>query len=115
MNKPTFCIKNGVLWIAGAPFDLPFEAAEALMVDGQILVRVEPPVGTIFNRNILAYSDTGLLIWQIEECPHGTQSDKPYMAITKDRAGNIIAANWNGVDYLVNMENGAVATIAFNK
>lgn len=63
----------------------------------------------------IACSKAGLLLWQIEESLHGTELDRPYVAISKDEAGEIVAANWNGVDYRVNMENGSVRVKAFGK
>ena len=60
------------------------------------------------NRNIEAYKADGDLAWLIQECPAGGQNeDKPYMDIqVKD--GNLIAGNWVGLDFFVNLKDGSV-------
>jgi len=54
---------------------------QALVFNELLIVRVEPDVGKIFNRNIFAYSKDCQVRWQIEESPHGTEVDKPYTSI----------------------------------
>lgn len=115
MIKTSFQVKDGALWIAGTHIELPCEVGEILEAEGLVVVRLEPPIGQVFNRNIFAYSEQGLLLWQIEESPHGTEPDRPYVAISKDEAGGVVAANWNGIDYSVNLDNGYIKAKAFNK
>lgn len=115
MNTIDYQLQGGVLWIAGARVDLPYEVDEVLEMQDLVIVRVEPPVGQIFNRNVFAYTKQGLLVWEIEESPHGTELDKPFVGIRKGEPGELIAANWNGVDYSVNLKSGSIGVKAFNK
>ncbi|MGI1679885.1 MAG: hypothetical protein K6L75_14175 [Cellvibrionaceae bacterium] len=61
------------------------------------------------NRNIEAYKADGDLAWVIQECPAGGQNeDKAYMDIqVKD--GQLIACNWIGLDFIVNLKTGSVS------
>jgi len=60
------------------------------------------------NRNIEAYDGTGKLIWMIEECPVGGDGvDKAYMNIWIEN-DKLIAGNWIGLNFIVNLENGTV-------
>ena len=70
------------------------------------MILVDPAPDVIFNRNVFALSIHGELLWQIEESPHGTQVDKPYVNLYCDKNGTVIAGNWNGVSYSVNLLNG---------
>ncbi|EGH15425.1 hypothetical protein PSYMP_29143, partial [Pseudomonas amygdali pv. morsprunorum str. M302280] len=56
---------------------MPYPVDTFLLSGGNVLVRLEPSAGTIFNRNIFAVSMTGEVLWQIDESSHGTQADKP--------------------------------------
>lgn len=67
----------------------------------------------IFNRNVSALSMHGELLWQIEESPHGTQIDKPYVNLLCDKHGLVITGNWNGLSYSADLHNGAFRIAAF--
>jgi len=66
------------------------------------------------NRNIEAYDQNGNLVWVIEEAPDGgANQDKAYMKIWLEE-GRLIAGNWIGIDYLVDVISGKVGPINFN-
>jgi hypothetical protein len=115
MNTNSFKIEGDNLFIANKCVALPFPIAEVFEYKDLIVARVEPCTGVIFNRNIFAFTAHGNLLWQIEESPHGTEKDKPYTRIFLNNDGLLVAANWIGVDYLVNVKNGSISTISFNK
>lgn len=117
MNAVSYQVREGALWIAGARVDLPCEVGEVLEIEGLVVVLVEPPIGEVLNRNVYAYTKQGLLAWQIEESPHGTELDKPFIGISVNtgNSGELIAANWNGVDYSVSLKDGSIAVKAFSK
>ncbi len=115
MNAENFQTKDGALVIAGRPVELPFPVQEVVECQDSIIVMIEPSAGVIFNRNVFAFSAQGELIWQIEECPHGTEVDKPFIGISCNNDDRIIASNWIGVDYLVDARSGGIAATAFNK
>lgn len=115
MNKNFFRVKDGVLYYLDKSIDLPYLVVDLVDCSGVILARVEPPAGVIFNRNIYAFSEMGDFCWQIEESPHGTQADKPYINVVCNTQGKIVAQNWNGVDYLVDASDGSILASAFDK
>ncbi|MCK1792767.1 hypothetical protein [Pseudomonas violetae] len=108
-------IDDGTLLIAGQPVPLPHPVKEALRHKDRLLILVEPPPDVIFNRNVFALSMHGELLWQIEESPHGTEVDKPYVNLHCDKNEWVIASNWNGLSYSVDLHNGAVSVAAFEK
>lgn len=115
MSNKSFELLNGKVIIDGHPVILPHIADEAFEWHDLIIVKVDPPSGTIFNRNVFGITNQGEILWQIEESPHGTQDDKPYIQISIEKSDNLIAENWNGVSYSVNPSNGKITVSAFNK
>ncbi|MFT3715636.1 MAG: hypothetical protein QM774_06735 [Gordonia sp. (in: high G+C Gram-positive bacteria)] len=95
--------------------ELPYPAADLLHVGDLGIVRVAPPEGVVYNRNVFAVNGDGGLVWQIQESPHGTQDDKPYTAIWIGADGRLMAGSWNGVDYEVSLVDGTVSPCAFPK
>jgi len=66
------------------------------------------------NRNIEAYDQNDNLVWIVEEAPDGGENlDKAYMKIWLDD-GRLIAGNWIGIDYLVDIDKGSVSPIKTN-
>ncbi len=110
-----FDINDGVIYINDKKIDLPFPVAEALEYEQSIIVRVDPPAKEIFNSNIYRFTLSGDCLWQIEPSPHGTQANKPYVSINTSSPNNLVVSNWNGVDYIVNIEDGSVEVKSFNK
>ena len=115
MNKVNYTIENKSIIMNGKKVDLPYEIVDVVNYQSLIIVRIEPAIGNIFNKNIYAFAENGDVKWQIEESPHGTQEDKPYTSLTIDKENKIIAGNWNGVDYSVSDVDGRVTPISFNK
>lgn len=115
MSTVEFRVEDGRLFIGGRLVDLPYAVDEVVECGDFLAVRVEPAIGVIFNRNVFAIARSGKVLWQIAESPHGTETDKPYVAIFRDKDEGLVAANWNGVDYLVSFESGDISTKAFNK
>jgi len=61
------------------------------------------------NRNVEAYDKKGNLVWVIQECPvGGAEQDKAYMNIWIE-SEKLLAGNWVGLDFIVNIENGNVS------
>jgi hypothetical protein len=115
MTSKIFEINDGLLFIANNHIDTPFKVEKVVYLNDQVIALMEPPAKTAFNRNIISYSTEGNLLWQIQESPHGTQIDKPYTSLHINDHKQLIAGNWNGVDYAVDLENGIVTAAAFDK
>lgn len=90
-------------------------ARQRISFEGLEIVRLYPSDEMLMeypriklNRNVEAYSPSGELVWIIEECSvGGTDEDKPYMNIFI-KNGQLIASNWIGLDFVVNLENGKI-------
>lgn len=115
MIVSSFKITNNLIFINGKKLELPFPVADALEYKKSIVVRVDPPAREILNDNIYCFTLSGNFLWQIEPSPHGTQVNKPYVSINVSSSSNLIASNWNGVNYIVNIEDGSIEVKSFNK
>ncbi len=115
MKKITFEIIKGILTVDGQTVDIPEFAENALEYGGLLIVKLDPPTGVVFNRNVFGITAHSHVQWQIEESPHGTQDDKPFTDVYIDNEGSLIAANWNGVSYSVDPDNGKITVSSFDK
>lgn len=60
------------------------------------------------NRNVLAFDQNANIVWEIQEAPHGDNEwPKPYTHLSKQDT-KLIASNWIGVDYVVDLKTGHV-------
>lgn len=95
--------------------ELPHEVVQQVPLGALLVLRVEPAPGQLFNRNVFAFDGEARQIWQIAESPHGTEADKPFMDLRVSPEGELIAGNWNGVEYRVHPETGALTVCGFGK
>ncbi len=63
MNSFLVRVENGVLIREGKHIDLPYPVAEVKEWKNYLIVRVEPPVGELFNRNVFAFTQDGDCVW----------------------------------------------------
>lgn len=88
---------------------LPRPIKEKISIGAITIVRIDDDKShgsgdKSLNRNIYAFSDDGLLLWQIQEAPDGGDKwPKPYMSIKREGL-NVIVGNWVGTDYLLNLD-----------
>jgi hypothetical protein len=68
-------------------FDYPVR--EVLVSDESIIVRVEPPPGTILNQNVFGLTLEGERLWTIGQLPH-VYEDSPYTGLSKRPDGAIL-------------------------
>jgi hypothetical protein len=109
-------MSGSILKIGNKNIELPAPIKQSVEVGKLTVVRVYPSDEVLndypqekLNRNVYAYDASGSLVWQIQEAPHGGGGeDKAYMHIKID-SGKLIAGNWIGLDYLVNVTNGLVS------
>lgn len=93
----------------------PFPVTKAIELPEFLVVLLDPPLGTICNRNVMAIRTDGMVVWQIEESPHGGEKNQPFVDIVQDEHGNVVARNWNGVEYQVDLASGAIETVGFRR
>lgn len=110
-----FRLSKGLLFLGDAVVDLPGPVGQIIETSNGAFVRLAPPVGEILNRNVFLVRSDGSIQWQIEESPHGTGADKPFMQIWLANPSRLCAGNWNGVDYEVDIDTGAIKACAFNR
>ncbi|KPZ18455.1 Uncharacterized protein ALO40_01960 [Pseudomonas syringae pv. viburni] len=115
MSSHNCRILDGELWIENRRVCMPYPVDMFLLSGGNVLVRLEPSAGTIFNRNIFAVSKTREVLWQIDDSSHGTQADKPFMSLYRDENDQVVVGCWNGVTYAVDVENGEIRVIHFDR
>jgi hypothetical protein len=68
----------------------------------------EPPLKTIYNRNIICEDYDGNLIWQVGEIISGNNAnqDVPFTSINYFDEKRIIAYNWIGAYYYITIKTG---------
>ncbi len=115
MTELNYSLNKGVLMVQGRVIEFPYPVVQSLEFQGLILVRLDPALGVTFNRNIFALDANGEVKWQITESPHGTEADKPYTSISITEKSQLIVGNWNGVDYVVALNDGSIIPQSFNK
>lgn len=106
---------QNILIIGEAKIFMDAPVKQRLELGSLTIVRVYPDDEELnsypqekLNRNVYAYDSLGKLLWQIQKAPHGgVEDDKAYMDI-KIVGGYLVAGNWIGVDYQVNLESGRV-------
>lgn len=113
-NTP-FTIEKGELKISGRLVETEYPVVQAFSTNGNVVARLQIPVGTIMNANVLCFSENGKLLWAIEESPHGGTASNSYVAINLNDNGSIVARNWNGVEYDVSSADGTVRSIGFRR
>jgi len=110
-----FKVDDGCLFIDGEAVRLPFPVVEAIGIDAAVAVRVDVPTGQAFNRNVYLIDAERRILWQIDESPHGTEADKPFMNIWMADDEALMAGNWNGIDYVVDISSGRLSVKAFRR
>lgn len=110
-EKPNTSENIGSVSVDGRACDI----VQTIHVSNLTIVRLEVPSRTVCNRNVKAYDERNELVWTIAESPHGTQADKPYMSIRIDPQGRLIAGNWIGIDYIVDLKTGAITPHVLTK
>jgi hypothetical protein len=109
--------KSNILHLHGRIIYMDAPIKQKIEFLGLVIIRLYPSDDQLdtypkesFNRNVYAYDVSGNLVWQIQEAPHGgIDEDKAYMdiRISQDK---LVAGNWTGTDYQVNLVDGTVAS-----
>jgi hypothetical protein len=107
-------VDSGILTLDGKRVTLPLPVGQVVDVGTALVVRLDVLTGTHLNRNVYLFDAAGRIVWQIEESPDGGVRDKPYMHV-KFQDGVLIAENWIGVDYYVNLTSGKVKAFQLSK
>lgn len=115
MKNIEFKILGNKLRIDNYELDFPYKIKQVEAIRYLLIVMVDIPFKTTYNRNVFAVNARCEIQWQIEESPHGGTRDKPYSAIIHDGSGGLVAETFIGINYQVNLANGAVIAKSFNR
>jgi hypothetical protein len=104
---------NKTLIINNHSVDLPFVIKDLIEFKNMVVIIIDdnetlPLDSRLLDRNIYAFDDQAIELWKIQQCPHGDEHPKPYMLIKKNENEELIASNYIGLDYIVNLDNGEV-------
>ncbi|MEK7413638.1 MAG: hypothetical protein AAB263_10035 [Planctomycetota bacterium] len=110
-------VNNEMLYLGGHKMAHLHPAKQMVEIGRRLyVVRFDPPPSDPErNRNIVGYDGAGNILWRIAECPHGGNRPKPYMHVKIDRNIRVIASNWIGADYFVDLTTGAVTAVDFDR
>jgi hypothetical protein len=111
----SYILSEGKLLVAGRVIELPLRVVQVVELEHGFAVRLDVPSGTVFNRNVYLVDNVGNVTCQIAESPHDRVTDKPYLFISRSPDGELVASNWNGVDYRVDTQTGGVSPASFRR
>lgn len=94
------------LSIGEVTVELRHPIKEVLMHNEMVIALLDVPSGTIDNRNVLAFDQTGSPLWAIEASDDEGR-DNPYMSV-ESQNGELIAEAWNGIRYVADEDTGEI-------
>jgi hypothetical protein len=87
---------------------------DVLVDRDHIIVRVEPPPGTVLNENVFGLSFEGQRTWTIEKIRH-VYDDSPFTGLSRHSDGSVWASNWDGASCRLDPKSGAVLEVVAGK
>jgi len=100
--------------IEGKEIAFDYNIKEFVEHQGKIVVLLEVPSDEVDNRNVVCLNQEGEVLWRIQESPHGTQTDKPYVDLRVEN-GILVADNWTGVQYKVDVRTSEIQEYGFDR
>lgn len=115
MSKDSLCftVAEGILQINGKTVATELPVAQAIPCGDVLVVRLNAPNVVPPLQNVLAFSRDGICQWKIEEGMKGSPGH--YVSLSLDESNRLIAENFSGITYLVNVLDGSVSDIAFRR
>jgi hypothetical protein len=90
------------------------EIETELDCDSVIIQLYKVPYKHRCNRNIVGENKKGEMIWQVEEVNPLETSDFPFLSIRPFNKEKIIAYNWLGMDYYIDIQTGKLDLVNKN-
>ncbi len=116
MKNLNVSVVDEILKIGDESIDFPFPLAEAMVMGEKIIIRAGSRTKPINNdRNVYALDYDGKVLWRIELCPYGGERSKPYTIIYSLGSETLVAGNWIGYDFYVDLKDGHITLKAFTK
>lgn len=113
MSNSLFSVDDGVLRISGRAINTGLPARKAIQVGGKIIALLEiTGREEQMNENVLCFDSAGDLIWRIDPSMENGREMFPYVYINVCDGGAVVAYNWIGMDYSVDLDDGTVKAMA---
>ena len=109
-----FSVAEGKLYIDEKLIDLPELVDQVLLISDLIVYRLKLTGINVCNRNIGAYSLAGEPLWRIPEV-ESKASFKSYDRMYLDEQSRLIACNYIGSNYVVDLQSGGITYVSFTK
>jgi len=105
--------KNCLIFPDGVRVTFPFPLAEFIEFQPVVVVRLDVPIGKIFNENVFGVSACGDIVWQIKRRKY-VYENCPYMNLSRSNS-NIVAHNWDCLDLVLDPKTGTVIETVHSK
>jgi hypothetical protein len=105
--------KNCLVFPDGVRVTFPFPVAEFIEFQSIVVVRLDVPIGKIFNENVFGVSACGDIVWQIKRRKY-VYENCPYMNLLRSNS-NIVAHNWDCLDLVLDPKTGTVIETVHSK
>lgn len=104
-----------IVRIDGETIEMDYPVEKAIVHEGVVVVLVEPPVGTDVRDNVAAFDMSGELLWTITPASTEDVETPPVYTDIFEADGSLLAHNWNGGTYEIEMETGEVEYSGWSK
>lgn len=104
---------NKVIFQNGEEITFGYPIGETLDFQDVIVIRLELPLGVVFNENVFGLSCDGEILWQISKQKH-IGEDSPYTQLSYQN-GKAGLYNWDASLYIVEPNTGEVIKERFLK
>lgn len=106
MNEVSYS-ENTVV-IGNDEVQVRYDVKDIVVVDDVVVVLQEPPADADdVERNIVAFDTHGTQLWTVQQASRGHPTPRTYTYIRYEN-GELIANNWNGYKYTVDIEDGSI-------
>lgn len=106
-----FSIDSNNLIIGSKSIQFPDRIKKVLEIDDKIIVLAAYGQLIEFGkleRTVFCVNEHGEILWQIEEYPFRGRDPAPYTNIWLNESNELMAGNWRGYDFKVDLSNGKV-------
>jgi len=113
---PEYDVHDETLVIGRTQVEFEHPIAEVVPYDGQYIVRLEymDLPQALDNRNIIACSQAGDRVWQIEQAPASDAHDNPYAGLGVEGVG-LVGHTWRGLTVRIDAGTGTWEMHEFRK
>jgi hypothetical protein len=88
-------------------FDLPIKKDKIIIIDFVVIILLEVPPKSKYNDNVVAISDQGNFLWQVNiEEPYIKNNDCPFVDIKINNSGQLVLFNWCNAAFIVDPITG---------